>query len=182
MGPRFHLLLLLIVKYHYTLLKFLQFLVHIHRTPYLPPPDLTPDWIPNQPVTDFFQFYNIFNSSFTSTRHTTLSRLRLFNFTIASILGTHPSDPTFFQFHNKLNSWIPSDRPTPGPTTISSITPTFSVLQYLQFVVHIHQTSHPTTPDFFQIASILGNWFTSTRPDPPPPPHTHTHLEKDFHK
>ena len=70
--------------------------------PTYPHPDLTPDWIHNHPDPDFLQFYNIFNSSFTSTRPATLSLPRLFNFTIASILGSHspdpPPPPTFFNF------------------------------------------------------------------------------------
>ena len=85
--------------------------------------DLTPDWTPHHPDPDFynifnswftpthptphpitpstFQFYNSLNSLITSTR-----RPIFFNFTINSILGSHPPDPS------------PARPPTdPHPTT-----------------------------------------------------------------
>ena len=98
--------------------------------PTYPLPDLTPEWTPNHPDPDFFQFYYIFNLWFTSTRPPAKSLPRLFNFTIASILGSHPPDPPFFQFHNKFNSWFTSTRPTPA------------------------RPHHPDYPDFFSFTIL----------------------------
>ena len=187
MGPRFHIfycsILIVHVKYLYALLTILSIIGSLtqqqqqqqqqqnssNSLPTPPRPDTR--LVPHHPDPDFFSFII---SSFVVYIHPTPPNYSLdFNFTIASILGSHPPEPPppFFQFHNKFNSWFTFTRPTSGPTPITPISPTFSFLQQLQFVIYIHQTPLMTTPTFFnsQIASILG----SHPPEPPtdPPPH-----------
>ena len=144
--------------------------------PTYPHPDLTPRLDPPPPRPRLFQFHNILNSWFTSTRPhpITPSTFQFYNNFNSWITSTRPPTP-FFQFHSKFNSWF--TRPTPGPIPITPITPTFFSFTITSIRGSHPPDPHPTTPDYFnfQIASVLGSHPRPSPPDPTPPP---SHIQK----
>ena len=100
MDPRYHIyLLLLIVKYLFSCFNNTSnpWFTFVEPLPTASRPD--PRLDPHRPRPRLFQFYNIFNSWFTSTRPPPKHSPRLFNFQISLFLGAHPPDAPLTRPH-----------------------------------------------------------------------------------